>query len=171
MKEGDAWKPALDEQWEVSLPRRQEAGAFQFDLVSRQKPRVKIHLPEYRYGGMAVRGARQWMTDPASWKVLTSEGKDRKTADATRGRWADQGGPVGSLQAGVTLLEHPTNPGAPTMLRVPPDHPYTVFSLPKGGPFTLEQGKEYVFRYRIVAHDGLVDAATCNRWWDELRRG
>jgi hypothetical protein len=169
MKDEDAWKPAIDETWEVTVPAQQEENAFRFDLVSRQKPRVNIHLPEHRYGGMAVRGARQWLTEKGVWKVLTSEGKDSKTADATRGRWVDQSGPIGPQTAGITQLEHPANPGAPTMLRVPPDHPYAVFSLPKGGPYTLEAGKEYVFRFGFVTHNGIGEAASCNRWWDSFR--
>lgn len=174
MRSGDAWTPVLDETWEVTCHPPQfddplaPNAAFVIDLTSRQKPRVEILLPEYRYGGMAVRGARDWMTDRKRLTVVTSEGKDLATADATRARWVDMSGKVGDREAGIALLEHPANLGAPNTLRVPPDHPYVVFSPPKAGPIKLEAGKEYVFRYRLIAHNGPSDRARLEREWKAL---
>lgn len=171
MHSGEEWTPVLDETWEVSghapafADAKAPGAAYVVDLVSRQKPRVEIRLPEYRYGGMAVRGARDWMTDRTRLKVVTSEGKDLAAADASRARWVDLSGRIGEQEAGVALLEHPSNLGAPNMLRVPPDHPYAVFSPPKAGPLVLEAGREYRFRYRLVVHNGPADAARLEREW------
>ncbi len=172
MHRGEAWEAVMDETWEVSVvpprfndPRAADA-AYVFDLTSRQKPRLRIDLPEYRYGGMAVRGARDWMIDRKRLTVLTSEGKNLATADASRARWIDMSGAIGEgLEAGIALLEHPSNLGAPNMLRVPPDHPYSVFSPPKAGPVTLDAGKEYVFRYRLIAHNGPADPVRLETEW------
>jgi hypothetical protein len=171
MREGEEWTAVMDERWTLTLlpPRFSDPNApdaaFVLDLTSRQTPRVKIELPEYRYGGMAVRGARPWHTTPGSYAVLTSAGKDRLGADGSRAWWVDQSGPIGDRTAGIALLEYPTNLGAPNLLRVPPDHPYAVFSAPKGGPRTLEAAKEYVFRYRLVAHNGPADAVALEAEW------
>lgn len=171
MKQGSEWKPALEEVWEVTVHEptfadpQQAGAAYIFDVTSRQTPVVDILLPEYRYGGMAVRGARPWHSDRARLRCATSEGKDLATADASRAKWVDLSGPVDGRVVGVALLEHPSTPGAPNMLRVPPDHPYAVFSPPKAGPMKLEAGKEYVFRYRLVVHNGPADARALNEEW------
>lgn len=171
MHEGEAWKPVLRERWEVTLHSpvfadpQAPGAACVLDLTSRQRPLVEIRLPEYRYGGMAVRGARSWLADRASLRCTTSEGKDLATADASRARWVDLSGPVAGKVAGFALLEHPDTPGAPNMLRVPPDHPYAVFSPPKAGDLKLEAGQEYVFRYRLVAHNGPADREVLEAEW------
>jgi len=177
MRRGEEWAPVLDETWRLALrpptfADPQEAGAaFVLDLTSRQRPRVQFELPQYRYGGMTVRGAREWHTLPRSYQVLTSEGKDRAGADASVARWVDQSGPIGGLTAGIALLEHPANLGAPNQLRVPPDHPYAVFSAPKSQARVLEAGREYVFRYRLVIHNGLADAASLDAEWQRFAAG
>jgi hypothetical protein len=171
MRDGGKWTPVLRERWFVRLQRpswkdpKATDAFFAFDLTSRQRPSVDILLPEYRYGGMAIRGARQWLTDRSGLRCITSEGKDLATADASRARWVDLSGPIGEKTAGFALLEHPSNLGAPNMLRVPPDHPYACFSPPKAGALKLEAGKEYVFRYRILAHNGAARPETLEAEW------
>jgi hypothetical protein len=101
-------------------------------------------------------------------RVLTSEGKDRAAADAAPARWVDMSGTVDLKPAGVALLEHPSNRSAPNRVRMHPDMPYYVFALPQAGPFTLEAGKTYALRYRVVAHNGLADADRLNALWKEF---
>lgn len=175
MKRGDAWEPALDETWQVVLhppafndPTAPDA-AYVLDLTSRQTPRVQIVLPAYRYGGMSIRGSAEWNRKGGPLKVLTSEGKDWATAENTRARWAGMSGPVGDQTAGVALLEHPGNLRAPNLLRVPPEYPYVVYCPSKGEALTLEAGKTYTFRYRIVAHNGPSNADALNPEWERFR--
>jgi hypothetical protein len=176
MKRGEAWEPVLDETWQLLLrppaftdPQAPEA-AYVLDFTSRQTPRVAVQLPAYRYGGMCVRGAAEWNRKGGPMHVLTSEGKDWATADGTHARWADMSGPVGGLEAGVTLLEHPANLRAPNLLRVPPEYPYVVYCPSKGESLTLEAGKTYTFRYRIIVHNSSADATRLNRQWNEFAR-
>ena len=174
-KNGEEWEQVLEESWSVDLPAALQPAnpdapdaRYVFDLTSRQRPRIPIELPVYRYGGMCVRGARSWTTPGMT--VLTSEGKDWPHADSPRARWVDQSGTVDGTRAGVTLMEHPSTPGAPNLLRVPPELPYAVFCPSKGAPLTLEAGKEYVFRYRVVAHNGPAHAATLDELWQEFSK-
>jgi methane monooxygenase PmoA-like len=173
-RRGEAWEEVMTETWRVVLHRPRftnsadPKAAYVFDLTSRQRPKVALELPEYRYGGMAVRGARAWMDRNSGWQVLTSEGKDRSSADASRGRWADMSGLVDGKEAGIALLEHPSNPRTPNPLRVPPELPYVVFTPPRGGALTLEAGKEHVFRYRLVAHNGRADREMLEALWKEF---
>ena len=169
VRKGEEWVSVLDETWRIEAHpfrggRMAPDAAWHFDLVSRQRPKVDLELPEYRYGGMAVRGAREWMKNPPT--VRTSEGKDRLTADATRGRWIDMQSPIGERRGGIALLCHPSNLDAPQPIRMHPDMPYYVFSPPKSGPKLLKADKEHVFRYRIVVHNGLTAEALEKRWKD-----
>jgi hypothetical protein len=172
---GEEWEEVLQESWTIDIPGALQPAnpdaldaRYVFDLTSRQRPRIPIELPVYRYGGMCVRGARSWTTPGMT--VLTSEGKDWPHADSTRARWVDQSGMVDGKSAGVTLMEHPSTPGAPNLLRVPPELPYAVFCPSKGAPLTLDAGKEYVFRYRLVAHNGPAHAATLDELWHDFAK-
>lgn len=173
-RRGENWEEVLAETWEVRFPDLQPkdpaapGAAFVIDLTSRQTPRVALELPEYRYGGMCVRGPRPWVDRQSGWTALTSEGKDRATADNTRARWVQMGGRIDDRPAGIALLEHPANSGAPNPLRLPPELPYEVFSPPRAGSLTLAAGKEHVFRYRIVIHNGPADAAALEALWKSL---
>lgn len=176
MRRGDGWEPALDEQWQVLLhpptfmDREGADSAYVLDLTTRQTPRVDILLPVHRYGGMAVRGSGEWNRKNSPLRVLTSEGKNWSNAENTRARWADQSGPLGNRHAGVALLEHPDNLRAPNLLRVPPEYPYVVYCPSKGEPLTLQAGKTYTFRYRLVTHNGPANPDALNREWERFKR-
>ncbi len=174
-RKGDAWVPVLDEAWEVTVDHRPGGNGLQshylLDLTSRQRPKVDLELPQYRYGGMCVRGPRGWVGLKSAMKVLTSEGKERATTDDTTARWVAAWGPAGGGPAeklcGYALLEHPSNPGAPNRLRFPPEYTYAVFSPPKAASLTLEAGKEHVFRHRVLAYSGAPDRDALDRLWKE----
>jgi hypothetical protein len=172
----ERWVPMLDETWEVGFPvqRASDPGApeasYLFDITVRQAPRHSIELPKYHYGGMGVRGSGQWPKG-SDMTVLTSEGKDRAGADSAKARWIDMSGTVDGKLAGITLMEHPANLNAPNAVRMHPDMPYYVFALPQSGPVTLEAGREYVFRYRVVPHNGRADRARLDSLWAAFARG
>jgi hypothetical protein len=174
-RSGNAWKRALDETWEVSVLQPEwtdpqaPGSAYVIDLTSRQRPLVDLELPEYRYGGMAVRGPRPWVDKTAGMIVLTSDGKDRAGAEGAKPRWVDMSGPIHGKQAGIALLEHPSTPRAPNPVRMHPDVPYYVFAPSKAGRLVLDAGREHVFRYRIAAHNGRADAAALNALWERFR--
>jgi methane monooxygenase PmoA-like len=69
---GPAPKAALQELWKVTAYR-----AGMFDLVSTQQcvTDSPLLLPEYRYGGLGIRGHREWK-NKENVSFLTSEGKD-----------------------------------------------------------------------------------------------
>lgn len=170
-RRGEAWEPVLDETWELVLhqPRFDDPGApgasYILDLTSRQTPRTMLKLPEYRYGGMAVRGAAGWIRNRNGYQLVTSEGKRGETANFTRARWVDMSGEVDGKPVGVALLEHPSNPRTPNPLRVPPGLPYYIFCPSQASDYSLPAGKETVFRYRLVAHNGLADPQALEAEW------
>jgi hypothetical protein len=165
-------KAALNEEWTT---RVYTLGAIVpavhlFDVEIRQRPATAapLVLPEYHYGGMAVRGAASFMGPPDREIVLTSEGKNRADADATPARWAHIAGTIDGQLAGIAMLGHPDNFRAPEPLRVHPVDPYICFAPSRGGAWAITTERPYVARYRFVAADGAADATLLNRLWRDF---
>jgi len=165
---GSAPITALDERWSVATYRTHEGTPpyFVVDLASTQRTATDapLLLEQYTYGGFALRGNAQW-SDPASVTFLTSEGLDRAGGDDKKGRWCSIGGKVDGKMVGFAMLGHPENFRAPQTFRIHPKHPYMAFAPVKDGPFTIEPGKPYVSRFRIVSFDGPVDRELIERLW------
>jgi hypothetical protein len=159
---------ALDERWTVMAYRTHERTPpyFVVDLESLQRTATDtpMLLEQYTYGGFALRGNAQW-SHPANVTFLTSEGLDRAGGDGQKGRWCSIGGHVDGKMVGFAMLGHPENFRAPQTFRVHPKHPYMSFAPVRDGPFTIEPGKPYVSRFRIVSFDGPLDRELIERLW------
>ena len=134
--------------------------------------KTALVLPEYRYGGLGVRGNRAWM-DATRASFLTSEGADRFAGENTRARWVHLGGstgPGGGRKAGLAVLVHPMNLRAPEPVRLNPGIPLLCVSPVKAGPMTIEPGRPYTARYRFVVSDGPANPALLERLWRDYAR-
>ncbi len=167
-------KPVLEETWEVRVyaaPDSPNAGWI-FDLTSTQTCAgpSPLLLPQYRYGGLGVRGNRAWdhaADNPTQY--LTANGvSDRVAAHATRARWCYIGGTVDGTQAGVAILGHPKNFRAPQPMRVHPSEPFFNFAPQQFGAMAIRPGEKYVSRYRFVTLDGAPNAAELHRLWGDF---
>jgi len=159
-------KQVLNETWTVRVYNLTER--FLVDIESRQTCAgdSPLTLNEYRYGGMALRGNRQWFEQPES-DFLTSEGKTRADGNHTRPRWVDAHGLTDGKPCGVTVMDHPANFRFPQPVRLHPTKPYFCFSPMVFDSFAIEPGREYVSRYRYSIHDGEPDVKRADRlWWD-----
>ncbi len=177
LKHGDAWIEALHETWDIivyppefTAPQAPGA-AYMFDLISRQTPAMRLELPAYRYGGMAVRGAAEWIPKASGVAVTDTDGHTRITADGAKAGWCALSGPVRGNTAGIALFEHPDNPRTPNPLRVHPEVPYFVFCPSKNESWALEKGREQVFRFRVIAANAAVTVAQGNNWWNDFAAG
>jgi len=161
---------ALNELWSVQTYalRFGQKPYTMFDVISTQQTAgtSPLLLPDYRYGGIAVRGHRNWR-EKENVTFLTSEGKDRIAGDDTRARWCSIFGKVDRAVAGIAAFGHPDNFRAPQPLRIHPDDPYFNFSPSKLGDWRIDPGKPYVSRYRFVAFDGPADRAELDRLWND----
>jgi hypothetical protein len=167
---GSVPKTALNEQWDVrvySVGKRGKA-YFMFDIAATQQCATgsPLVLDEYRYGGMGVRGHRNWK-DKSKISFLTSEGKNRLNGNATRARWCHVGGPVENQLVGIAVLDHPDNFRAPTPLRIHPDDPYFNYAPSQMGKFEIKPGDKFTLRYRFIIADGPPDPAELNRLWND----
>jgi len=161
---------ALNEQWEVRIYNTFDAGhGWIFDLVSSQQCASSnpLKLPEYRYGGLGLRGNRAW-DGKENVNFLTSEGEtDRDKGNTTHGRWCDMSGLVDGSQAGITILCHPDNFRAPQPMRLHPTEPFFCFAPQQAGDMEIVPGKKYISRYRFVVHDGPPDKAFLEAVWND----
>ena len=126
---------------------------FLIDLISTQTcaGNELVRLPKYHYGGLGVRGNALWdAVDKV--RMLTSNGDDRIKGDGTKAKWVWLGGEVDAQTTGITVRLNPKNP----QLCVAPS---------ADGDWSIEPGKPYVSRYRIVISDGKPEAAELERLW------
>jgi hypothetical protein len=157
---------ALIEEWNVQAgqidPR---AGLWCLDIVStiRCASDQPLHLPQYHYGGMAIRGARSWL--PSQVQFLTSEGQGRLEGNHTRPRWCQMRGPVEGRAAGIVLMTHPENFRFPEPLRIHPTMPYMVYTPSFLGDWDLVPQRPHVSRYRFVIHDGELPPERIEQGW------
>ena len=167
-------KPVLEETWEVRV-YAMTGGArpgWVFDLTSTQTcaGQSPLLLPQYRYGGLGLRGNRAWdHAENNPTKYLTANGvSDRIAAHATRARWCYMGGQVDGAPAGLAILGHPKNYRAPQPMRVHPKEPFFNFAPQQFGDMAIRPGEKYVSRYRFVTLDGAPNAAELHRLWADF---
>jgi hypothetical protein len=160
----------LKDRWDVRVYASDvDAAFFVFDITSTQtivgdKPLV---LPEYRYGGLGVRGHIQWNGKGDKTVFLTSEGRTREDGNGTPARWTHMGGSIDGRPAGIAILDHPSNFRHPQPTRLNPDNPFFNYAPSVAGEWRIEPGKPYVSRYRFMAYEGQADRALLERLWND----
>ncbi|HUT34402.1 MAG TPA: PmoA family protein [Planctomycetota bacterium] len=123
-----------------------------------------VVLGKLHYGGLGFRGRDEWNEKGAALDVLTSAGKTRKDANATKAKWIDFTGRLGTEGwGGLLAIEHPSNPRYPNGVRVHPSMAFFSTTLVQPEPYTIKKGEPLVLRYRLVIHDGKPDKALAER--------
>jgi hypothetical protein len=161
----------------IELPRPD--GSYRIDWHQRSTALVDVELnrtpPPGRpggvahggYGGLSYRGARQ-LTEVT---MTDSQGRTNMAVHRQTARWLDASGMLDGQAAGVTLLDHPSNPRHPTpwfIVRTPkPGHPfwYTNPALLCWEPLALSKGQTLELRYQILVHEGLCDRDWLDSQW------
>ena len=167
-------KAALNETWEVKVYNPAAKDRFWiFDLTCTQECATKapVKLPENRYGGIGLRGNWAWNGKDAV-KFLTSDGvTDRVKAHTMKARWCDMHGVIDGEPVGIAIMGHPENFRAPEPMRVHPTEPFFNFAPQQAGDFEITPGKPFVWRYRMVIHDGPPDRELLDRLWNAYAKG
>ncbi len=163
----------LNETWEVAVSQKTLDGTLAnvIDLTSTQtcageKP---LKLPKYHYGGLGVRGNPLWNPVDAV-TMLTSEGHDRKAGDNTKAKWVHLGGEVDGMPTGIAVLIHPSNFRFPQPLRLNPKNPQLCIAPSQDGDWSIEPGKPYVSKYRLLVFDGKPDAKWIDAQWQSYAK-
>ncbi len=131
-----------------------------------------IELSAYRYGGgIGWRATAAWTKDNSS--ILTSEGKTRADADGSYARWCKVEGlfPSG-INSGVVFFSHPGNRAHPEPMRVWPEDAndgrgdvFFEFCPIRHQKWTLQPGKDYVMKYRMLVFDGEITPEVAESVW------
>ncbi len=160
----------LKDRWDVRVYAADaDAKLLMFDVVSTQNlaGATPLVLPEYRYGGLGVRGHVQWNGKGDKTVFLTSEGKTREDGNGTKARWVHMGGAIDGRPAGIAILDHPSNFRHPQPTRLNPDNPFFNYSPSVAGEWRIEPGKPYTSRYRFLTYEGQPDRALIERVWND----
>ena len=133
-----------------------------------------FRILEYRYAGLGWRTTEKW--DRLNSMVLTSEGKDRKSADGSKARWCIVQGEIDTDYAGVVMMSFPTNYNFPEPLRIWPENQYNRgdmfanFCPTKDMNWDLLPGKSYNLRYRFLVYNGRFDKEKAESAWNYFAR-
>jgi hypothetical protein len=110
-------------------------------------------------------GTKTQPKEPLRTGIMTcADGKQKEAACwGTRADWMDYSGTVAGEQVGITIMDHPENPGHPTYWHA---RGYGLFAAnifgrnaftnkkePLGN-VTLKPGEKMRFRYRVIVHPG-----------------
>lgn len=129
-----------------------------------------LKILEYRYGGLGWRTTEFW--NNMNCEVLTSEGKTRKDTDNSKARWCIvQGALPDNEYGGAVMLSYPGNYNHPEPMRIwvastnGRGDMFANFAPTKDKDWTLEPGKTYVLKYRLVVFNGRFDKDKAESAW------
>lgn len=131
-----------------------------------------IMLAAYRYGGgIGYRATEKWNKQNSS--VLTSEGRDRKTADGSNARWVIIEGESVAKEghSGILFMSYPANRMHPEPMRVWPEDQngrgdvYFEFCPIRHKDWKLDKGNDYTLKYRLVVFDGKMTPEEAENYW------
>lgn len=135
--------------------------------------KTPVVLEAYRYGGgIGFRATARW--GASNSHILTSDGKDRKTADGSYAKWVMVYGvsddPSG--ESGILFLSHPDNRAHPEPMRVWPEdsnggkeNVFLEFCPIRHQAWEILPGKTNTLKYRMIVFDGKMTATEAESYW------
>jgi hypothetical protein len=128
-----------------------------------------FHIVEYRYAGLGWRATEKWNKDNS--EVLTSEGKSRKEADGSTGKWFIVQGALDNDYGGAVMMSYPSNYNHPEPMRIWPENSnrvgemFAMFAPTKNTNWLLSPGKTYSLNYRFVVFNGKFTKEKAESAW------
>jgi len=164
-------KVALDETWDVRVYNvgGSQKGHWLLDFISTQScaSSSPFYLLKHRYGGLGFRATSEWKESNSDY--LTSEGRTRKDGHGTRSRWCNVFGQTAKGPAGIVFMSHPQNHEHPEPMRIWPKRNVFFNYCPiQKADWTLEPGRDYVFRYRLYVYAGTITSEAAERLWQDF---
>ncbi|WP_344976148.1 PmoA family protein [Compostibacter hankyongensis] len=163
-------KVAMDEVWDIRVYNiGPKMWLWDFTSSLNCATPDPVLLEEYRYGGFGFRADSSW--NNRNSKVLTSEGKTRKEADASRARWCMIDGDMYGGHSGILFMGYPTNYNFPEPMRVWPENMngrgdvFFSFSPTRNMSWPLSPKKTYVLKYRMLVYEDTITPAQAESVW------
>lgn len=126
-------------------------------------------IVEYRYAGLGWRATEKWNKDNS--EVLTSEGKSRKEADGSTGKWFLIQGALDNDYGGAVMMSYPANYNHPEPMRIWPENSnnvgeiFAMFAPTKNTSWLLKPGQTYALNYRLVVFNGKFTKEKAEAAW------
>ncbi len=124
------------------------------------------------YAGMSVRVAKE----TRGWRVTDSEGRSGMECHRQPARWisCDFARTDTGREAGIAILDHPSNPRHPTPSYVilQSAQPFVYFSpaLLFDEPYTLKAGESLSLSYRMLVHPDRAQPEWIDQEWSAFSR-
>jgi hypothetical protein len=134
-----------------------------------------VVLEESAFGLIGVRMAKTIGVHDGGGRILNSEGQVNEPQVFRKpARWVDYSGAVGQrgasvISAGITLMDHPSNPGHPTPFHVRDDG-WMGASLTLRGAVKILPGQPLRLRYGLWAHRGVPTVQQIDPRWEAFCR-
>jgi hypothetical protein len=142
-------------------------GEFLLDLDLTLAPAAApVTLGKTPFGLLAVRVAKTMGVNDGGGRITNSEGKTGEPEIFWKpARWCDYSGPAApGIVNGITIFDHPKNPGHPTAWHVRSDG-WMGASVTQGEAVGITKEQPLTLRYRIWVHRGACDAKAVEEQW------
>ena len=172
----DQNKIAINEALEVkvwNLGDKQKYWLVDYTTTIESPLKNGILFDAYTYGGgIGFRTTEKWHKDNSS--VLTSENKDRSTADGSSAKWVIIEGDSATKEerSGILFMGFPENKEFPEPMRVWPVDAnggrgdlFFEFCPIRHVEWKIESQKEYSLKYRMLIFDGEMTADQAEMHW------
>ena len=168
-------KLALNENLTVKVWKNNNPNQYFIDYTTKFSSPLErgILFEAYRYGGgLGFRFKEQW--DKENCEVITSEGKNRASADGTLAKWCIVYGDasVGEGITGVLFMSHPNNRSHPEPMRIWPMNAnkgrgdmFFEFCPIRHKDWKIEPQKSYELNYRMLVFDGKITPQEAEQHW------
>ncbi len=136
----------------IALPKSEWLLSVQLKLTPKRGP---VTFGKTPFGFMGVRMAKTVGVHDGGGVILNSEGgRNEKEVFWKKARWVDYSGQIAdSVIEGITLFDHPGNPGFPCYFHVRDDG-WMGASASQEAPLQIAQGESLVLRYGLYVHAG-----------------
>jgi len=162
-------RPLLDEVRDMTfVPLADGEWMLIFDL-SLTAVQEEVVLGDTPFGLIGVRMAKNIGVHDGGGIILNSEGQiDEEEAFRKPAKWVDYSGRITpSRREGITLMDHPDNPGHPNVFHVRNDGWMGICATHER-PVTLKHGESLTVRYGLLIHSETGKLETLNRRFQEF---
>lgn len=169
-------KVALEEELEIKIwnsGSSKKTWLIDYRTTIKSKLESGILFDAYRYGGgIGFRATEKWHKENST--VLTSENKDRITADGSSAKWVIIEGESKTKEgrSGILFMGLPTNRQFPEPMRVWPINSnggrgdmFFEFCPIRHKEWKIESREEYSLNYRMLIFDGTLTAEEAEIFW------
>jgi hypothetical protein len=156
----------------AARPLENESWMLFVDLLLRAPEGRTTMLGQTAFGPIGVRMAKTIGVADGGGTIRNSEGNVNEEGPngcfRKPARWVDYSGPItNDAIEGITIMDHPQNPGHPTPFHVRADG-WMGASLTLSGPIEITPDNPLRLRYALFVHPGQPVPAEIDKVWQKF---